>query len=144
MIFIHVLLLLLNLATAHTIIDTPEVEQAVPPSLATHEVTLQQIRRKLVKRSGRSSGKGSLLWPAKKAGENEAPTAVNSGEPRAPMRITMITIGSRGDVQPFISLCKGFISDGHLCTIATHLEFQPWIEGFGISFKELKGNPAAL
>lgn len=64
--------------------------------------------------------------------------------PRAPMRITMITIGSRGDVQPFISLCKGFISDGHTCTIATNLEFQPWIKGFGISFKELKGSFAEL
>lgn len=61
-----------------------------------------------------------------------------------PMRITMITIGTRGDVQPYIALCKGFMADGHHCTLATHLEFKEWIEGFGIIFKEIKGNPAEL
>ena len=61
-----------------------------------------------------------------------------------PMRITCITIGTRGDVQPFVALCLGLMKDGHTCTIATHLEFREWILGFGISFKEIKGNPAEL
>jgi Glycosyltransferase family 28 N-terminal domain len=60
------------------------------------------------------------------------------------MHILMLTIGSRGDVQPFISLCMGFKKHGHTCTIATHYEYKDWIEGFGIGFRELKGNPAEL
>jgi sterol 3beta-glucosyltransferase len=34
--------------------------------------------------------------------------------------------------------------DGHTCRIATHLEYQEWIENFGIEFCEIKGNPAEL
>lgn len=60
------------------------------------------------------------------------------------MTIVFITIGTRGDVQPFIALCLGFMKDNHKCILATHLEFKEWIESFGIEFKEIKGNPAEL
>lgn len=46
-----------------------------------------------------------------------------------PMNITCLTIGSRGDVQPYIALCKGLRAEGHHCTIATHAEYQQWVEG---------------
>lgn len=46
-----------------------------------------------------------------------------------PMNITCLTIGSRGDVQPYIALCKGLRAEGHTCTIATHAEYQHWVEG---------------
>jgi sterol 3beta-glucosyltransferase len=62
----------------------------------------------------------------------------------APMRIVCITIGTRGDVQPYIALCLGFMKDHHHCILATHLEFKGWIESFGIEFREIKGNPAEL
>ena len=68
---------------------------------------------------------------------------LNCVKPR-PMHITCVTIGTRGDVQPYVALCKGFIQDGHTCCIATHLEYKEWIEGFGIEFREVKGNPAEL
>ncbi|KAI8922739.1 hypothetical protein BC831DRAFT_474734 [Entophlyctis helioformis] len=61
-----------------------------------------------------------------------------------PLHITCLTIGTRGDVQPYVALCKGFMADGHTCRIATHLEYQSWIEGFGIEFREVKGDPAEL
>lgn len=48
-----------------------------------------------------------------------------------PMRITCLTIGSRGDVQPYIALCKGLKAEGHTCTIATHSEYKNWVEGVG-------------
>jgi sterol 3beta-glucosyltransferase len=62
----------------------------------------------------------------------------------APMRIAFITIGTRGDVQPYIALCLGFMKDKHHCILATHLEYKAWIESFGIEFREIKGNPAEL
>jgi sterol 3beta-glucosyltransferase len=49
-------------------------------------------------------------------------------KPTKPMHITCLTIGSRGDVQPYIALAKGLIADGHRVRIATHGEFKEWIE----------------
>lgn len=60
------------------------------------------------------------------------------------MNITCLTIGSRGDVQPYIALCKGFLEEGHKATIATHAEFEPWIRSHGIDFKLVAGDPAAI
>jgi sterol 3beta-glucosyltransferase len=34
-------------------------------------------------------------------------------KPTESLRITCLTIGSRGDVQPYIALCKGLIAEGH-------------------------------
>ncbi|KAM0513173.1 hypothetical protein ACHAPE_008019 [Trichoderma viride] len=60
------------------------------------------------------------------------------------MRITCLTIGSRGDVQPYIALCKGLLKDGHKPRIATHAEFQGWIESHGIEFACVEGDPGEL
>lgn len=49
-------------------------------------------------------------------------------KPREPMHFTFLTIGSRGDVQPYIALAKGLLADGHRVKIATHGEFREWIE----------------
>jgi sterol 3beta-glucosyltransferase len=61
-----------------------------------------------------------------------------------PSKITCLTIGSRGDVQPFIALGLGLQQDGHTVTIATHLEFKDMIEESGIAFKNIGGNPQEL
>ncbi|CAG8961343.1 hypothetical protein HYFRA_00013804 [Hymenoscyphus fraxineus] len=65
-------------------------------------------------------------------------------KPTQSLRITCLTIGSRGDVQPYIALCKGLIKDGHKPRIATHLEFKDWILGHGIEFEPVAGDPAEL
>ena len=49
-------------------------------------------------------------------------------KPKKPLHFTFLTIGSRGDVQPYIALAKGLMADGHRCRIATHGEFKEWIE----------------
>lgn len=49
-------------------------------------------------------------------------------KPKKSLHFTFLTIGSRGDVQPYIALAKGLMSDGHKCRIATHGEFKEWIE----------------
>lgn len=65
-------------------------------------------------------------------------------KPAKPMNITCLTIGSRGDVQPYIALCKGFIADGHRAKIATHKIFEEWVQDHGIEFAEIEGDPADL
>ncbi|KAK5993084.1 Sterol 3-beta-glucosyltransferase [Cladobotryum mycophilum] len=65
-------------------------------------------------------------------------------KPPHPMKITCLTIGSRGDVQPYIALCKGLLKDGHKVRIATHAEFQGWIESHGIEFGCVEGDPGEL
>ncbi len=71
-------------------------------------------------------------------------SALLAGKPDAPLRITMLTIGSRGDVQPYIALGKTLMADGHKIRIATHAEFRPWVEGHGIEFSPVGGDPAEL
>ena len=65
-------------------------------------------------------------------------------KPPRPLRITCLTIGSRGDVQPYIALCKGLMAEGHKVRIATHAEFKTWIEGHGIEFGLVGGDPSEL
>lgn len=65
-------------------------------------------------------------------------------KPPPPMLVTCLTIGSRGDVQPYIALCKGLMAQGHRARIATHAEFRGWVEGHGIEFAEVAGDPAEL
>lgn len=65
-------------------------------------------------------------------------------KPQESLRFTCLTIGSRGDVQPYIALAKGLQADGHRVKIATHLEFKDWIEGHGIEFGYVGGDPAEL
>lgn len=65
-------------------------------------------------------------------------------KPEKSLRITCLTIGSRGDVQPYIALCKGLLAEGHKPKIATHLEFKDWIEKHGIEFAPVEGDPGEL
>ncbi len=52
------------------------------------------------------------------------------------MNITILTLGSRGDVQPYVALGKGLLKRGHNVTICTGKTFQNFIEQHGITFKE--------
>jgi len=61
-----------------------------------------------------------------------------------PMHFVCLTIGSRGDVQPYIALGLGLKKEGHRVTIATHEEYKGWIEGFGIEHRTTGGDPGAL
>lgn len=70
--------------------------------------------------------------------------AVVYKKPEKSLHFTCITIGTRGDVQPYIALCKGLMKDGHRCRIATHNEFQDWIEEHGIEFRTIGGDPGEL
>ena len=65
-------------------------------------------------------------------------------KPTESLRITCLTIGSRGDVQPYIALCKRLLEEGHRPKIATHAEFEGWITKHGIDFATVDGDPAEL
>ncbi|PWN31882.1 uncharacterized protein FA14DRAFT_162245 [Meira miltonrushii] len=62
----------------------------------------------------------------------------------APMKIHCLTIGSRGDVQPYVALCKRLQKDFHTCTIVSHEEYREWVEGNGIAFRAVGGDPGEL
>ncbi|KAI0274778.1 hypothetical protein BC834DRAFT_814654 [Gloeopeniophorella convolvens] len=65
-------------------------------------------------------------------------------KPEKSLHFTFLTIGSRGDVQPYIALAKGLLADGHRVRIATHGEFKGWVESHGIEFGYVGGDPAEL
>jgi sterol 3beta-glucosyltransferase len=63
---------------------------------------------------------------------------------RKALHFVCLTIGSRGDVQPYIALGLGLKKEGHNVTIVTHEEYGDWIKGFGINHRTAGGDPGAL
>ncbi|RDB18077.1 Sterol 3-beta-glucosyltransferase [Hypsizygus marmoreus] len=62
----------------------------------------------------------------------------------APLHFVCLTIGSRGDVQPYIALGLALKKEGHSVTIVSHEEYKDWIEGFDIRHRTAGGDPGAL
>jgi sterol 3beta-glucosyltransferase len=60
------------------------------------------------------------------------------------MRIAILTVGSRGDVDPLIALGAGLARAGHSVRFATHELFRTAVEDAGIAFSPLPGDPRAL
>lgn len=60
------------------------------------------------------------------------------------MNVTILTYGSRGDVQPFLPLSVGLRARGHSVKLAAPQRFKELVEGHGISFVSLAGNPEDL
>jgi sterol 3beta-glucosyltransferase len=60
------------------------------------------------------------------------------------MRITILTYGSRGDVQPFLPLSLGLMAKGHCVTLAAPSRFKNLVEEHGINFVPLAGDPQDL
>ncbi len=52
------------------------------------------------------------------------------------MKVVFLTLGSRGDVQPYVAIGISLIERGHEVTIATGHTFQTFIESQGIHFVE--------
>lgn len=60
------------------------------------------------------------------------------------MKITILTYGSRGDVQPFLPLSLGLMSRGHNVILAAPMRFKNLVEEHGINFFPLAGDPEDL
>lgn len=57
------------------------------------------------------------------------------------MKITISSVGSRGDVQPYIALGKGLAAAGHQVTLAVDPLFQSFVEEHGLTFARLNADP---
>lgn len=68
------------------------------------------------------------------------------------MNITLVTVGTRGDVQPMVALGQTLQQRGHTITLAAPPDCREWVTGQGINFAPvgsdmkqwLHSNPAAL
>ncbi|TFK27999.1 sterol 3-beta-glucosyltransferase [Coprinopsis marcescibilis] len=79
---------------------------------------------------------------------NKLPKAINL--PRMALlsdqrlHFVCLTIGSRGDVQPYIALGVRLLKEGHRVTIVTHQEYRDWILNYGIEHRQAGGDPGLL
>jgi sterol 3beta-glucosyltransferase len=60
------------------------------------------------------------------------------------MKITILTYGTRGDVQPFIALAFGLKAAGHEVTLAGPTNFEGFVKGFGLDYAALHGDSEAI
>ena len=81
--------------------------------------------------------------PEKTYSQDEALASTPSARPPR-MNMLMLIVGSRGDVQPFLTLAQALRKDGHRVRIATHPHFHCFVEEHGLEFFDIGGNPAEL
>ncbi|CAF4150490.1 unnamed protein product [Adineta steineri] len=60
------------------------------------------------------------------------------------LAILILTVGTRGDVQPFIALGQALRAYGHRVRLATHETFRSFVRGNGLEFYPLGGDPVDL
>jgi sterol 3beta-glucosyltransferase len=60
------------------------------------------------------------------------------------LRIVIPVTGSRGDVQPYVALGKGFQAAGHEVRVATHRDFAPLVREHGLEFFAVADDSRAL
>jgi sterol 3beta-glucosyltransferase len=60
------------------------------------------------------------------------------------MKVTILTYGSRGDVQPFIPLSLGLIARGHSVKLVAPARFRSVVEESNVPFVPLAGDPEEL
>ena len=60
------------------------------------------------------------------------------------MKITILTFGSRGDVQPFLALAVGLEKAGHEVTLAGPRRFSELVTHHGVPFAPMAGDPEEL
>ncbi len=56
------------------------------------------------------------------------------------MRITLLTVGSRGDIQPYVALGIGLKAAGHEVCVATETNYQALVTSHELEFAALPGN----
>jgi sterol 3beta-glucosyltransferase len=60
------------------------------------------------------------------------------------MKISILSYGSRGDVQPFLALAVGLQKAGHMPTLAAPARFTDLAAGYGVPFTPLAGDPVEI
>jgi sterol 3beta-glucosyltransferase len=59
-------------------------------------------------------------------------------------RITILTYGSRGDVQPFVALGVGLIDAGYAVRLVGPAKFDVLVQQHGLDFEPIEGDPGEL
>lgn len=54
------------------------------------------------------------------------------------MHIAILTVGSRGDVQPYVALGVGLQGAGHTVTVVTDASFEGFVREYGLQFAPLR------
>ncbi|MBN1963772.1 MAG: glycosyltransferase family 1 protein [Anaerolineae bacterium] len=60
------------------------------------------------------------------------------------MRITITTVGTRGDVQPFVALGKGLQAAGHDVLLCTHRIFADFVAAHGLELYPIEMDPREM
>jgi UDP:flavonoid glycosyltransferase YjiC (YdhE family) len=60
------------------------------------------------------------------------------------MRVTILTLGTLGDVAPFLGLGRGLAARGHAVRVATYGRYGTAIAEAGLEHHVLPGDPARL
>jgi sterol 3beta-glucosyltransferase len=60
------------------------------------------------------------------------------------MRILIIAMGSRGDIQPYIALGQGLKAAGHFVRLMSHENFEQLVSSYGLDFWPVAGDVQAL
>ncbi|KAI9373290.1 hypothetical protein BJX61DRAFT_390729 [Aspergillus egyptiacus] len=125
-------------------------ESPLPPSHDNHESEAAKLEHRMLQEARLNASPEQEIGAALDESSelrtifDDPRASILNFKPAEPMKITCLTIGSRGDVQPYIALCKGLLAEGHKPKIATHAEFEPWIRKHGIDFAPVDGDPAEL
>lgn len=56
------------------------------------------------------------------------------------MNVTIIALGTRGDVQPYVALGAGLRRAGHAVRLASHGTFRDLVQGASLDFAPMRGN----
>ncbi|KAJ6709181.1 STEROL 3-BETA-GLUCOSYLTRANSFERASE [Salix koriyanagi] len=73
---------------------------------------------------------------------NESISGCNKSVPR--LKVAMLVVGTRGDVQPFLAIAKRLQEFGHRVRLATHTNFRDFVRSAGVDFYPLGGDPRVL
>ncbi len=60
------------------------------------------------------------------------------------MRVAILTLGTRGDVQPYVALAQGLINAGHSAVICTGESFKEFITKHGVEFAKADSDLMAI
>ncbi|KAL8030781.1 hypothetical protein ABFX02_14G308300 [Erythranthe guttata] len=60
------------------------------------------------------------------------------------LKIAMLVVGTRGDVQPFLAVAMRLQEHGHYVRLATHARFRDFVKSAGIDFYPLGGDPLVM
>ena len=60
------------------------------------------------------------------------------------MRITIVSVGTYGDAQPYVALARGLMRAGHHVKLATHEDFRELVTSHQVLFEPICGSFRAV